>query len=137
MSQQESEKAENLRELLRQHWLHCRHLESERAWFMSVYAAITGAMLTYLFTADMMRLWPLIFLIFLTAVGLLLNIRWMQAFEHHRRLVKETASKIGVTAEVDVPAKHIWKILRTRYLFPSFYCIILIGLIVLLVTNSA
>ncbi len=137
MSQQNGEKDANLRTLLEQHWLHCRHLESERAWFMSVYAAITGGMLTYIFTSDTIQLWPLSFLIFLTFVGLLLNLRWIQAFEHHRRMTKETASKLGITAEVDVPARHIWRILRTRFLFPSFYFIILVGLIILLTTNSA
>jgi hypothetical protein len=43
----EQEKLKNLRTLLEQHWLQCRHLESERASFMNVYGAITGAILAF------------------------------------------------------------------------------------------
>ena len=133
MSQPESEKAENLRELLRQHWLHCRHIESERAWFMSVYAAITGGMLAYIFTGDAKEWWPLSFLIFLTLVGFSLTLRWKQAFEHHQNQVEKTAKKLRITANVKIPVKC--KILRTRYLFPSFYAVIFVGLIILVITK--
>ena len=135
MSQPESEKAENLRELLRQHWLHCRHIESERAWFMSVYAAITGGMLVYIFTGDVRELWPLFFLIFLTLVGFFLTLRWKQAFEHHQVQVEKTADKLGVTVNLKIPANRFWNIFRTRYLFIHFYSIVFVGLIILVITK--
>lgn len=122
--------------LLEQHWLHARHIESERAWFMSVYAAIAGGMLTYMSASGAAGLWPICFLIALTLVGLCLTIRWKQAFDHHRSKIEETARSLHMAADVNVLARHVWKILRTRYLFPSFYFIVLVGLIVLLVTNS-
>jgi len=135
MKEQEKADPETYRELLRQHWLHCRHIESERAWFMSVYAAIIGGVLSFTFADGVHEIWPLAFLIFLTCTGLILNIRWMQSFEHHRRMVKKAAAKLNIEADIDVPAGNIWRILRTRNLFPSFYIITLIGLIILLLTN--
>jgi uncharacterized membrane protein len=136
MSQQSTQRDANLRTLLEQHWLHARHIESERAWFMSVYAAITGGILTYMSASDAAGLWPICFLIALTLVGLCLTIRWKQAFEHHRNKIEETAKSLNMAADVDVQARHVWKMLRTRYLFSSFYFIVLVGLIVLLATNS-
>ena len=57
---------EDLRALLEQHWLHCRHLENERAAFMGVYAILTGGMLASMaqegFKFKDEALWPLCFL---------------------------------------------------------------------------
>ena len=133
MNQQDREQAENLRELLRQHWLHARHIESERAWFMSVYAAITGGILAYLSTAGSSELWPLYFLMVFTLIGFLLNCRWKHAFEHHQKCIKDTASRLGITADIDIPANHIWKVIKTRYLFLSFYAIVFVGLIIVVI----
>jgi len=164
VSQQEREEAENLRELLRQHWLHCRHLESERAWFMSVYAAITGGMFAFmayssgsLDNTEPQSWWPLYFLIMLTFFGFVLTIRWTYVFEYHRKVVNELARVLGLKSGVklsleptmDSPVMRILpksirgkripcclhrlidKLFRTRYWFPLFYFIILIGLAIL------
>lgn len=131
MSRQVRVTKADLRVLFEQYWLHWRHIESERAWFMSVYAAITGGILTYIFKTQSAGWQPLVFLLVLTIVGLSINYRWAQVFEHHRKLIKSTASALGMTAEVDVPYKC--RLLRTRILFPLFYCIILVILLYLLV----
>ncbi|MFC1592543.1 hypothetical protein ACFL4C_00815 [Candidatus Omnitrophota bacterium] len=103
---------------------------------MSVYAVIVGGLLAYISTADTSELWPLYFLIILTLIGFLLNCRWKDAFEHHQRGVKKTAAKLGIPADIDVPRKCIWKIIRTKYLFPSFYVIVFVGLVIFVITNS-
>jgi hypothetical protein len=136
MSKQQDEQTENLRELLRQHWLHCRHIESERAWFMSVYAAITGGMLAYIFTSEVKDLWPFYFLILLTLIGLLLNFRWKQAFEHHQEEAEAVANRLGAPVNLNIPANWFWKIFGTRFLFLYFYALILIGLIILVITKA-
>lgn len=157
MAQQNREKAENLRKLLEQHWLHCRHLESERAWFMSIYAAITGGVLAFTAQTGFELTWPLYFLVMLTFFGFFHTIRWIYAFECHRAKVNEIARVIwseskapaDIDPTMDIPAMHIlpesiWKkktpeglkrtfngIFRTRYWFPLFYLVILVGLVIL------
>ena len=130
MSRQIHEEDKNWRSLLTQHWLHCRHIESERAWFMSVYAVIVGGILTYVFGKEASDWQPLVFILVLTVVGLFINIRWSQAYEHHRKQVKCTARKLDIRANVDVPGNWF---LRTRVLFPTFYGVIAVGLVVLLI----
>ena len=135
MSQPENEKAQNLRTLLEQHWLHCRHVETERAWFMNVYALITGGVVTYAFTTDKVNLWPIYFLMAFTIIGLLLAFRWKHAFEYHMKKVKETATELGITVDLQIPTNCFWKIFGTRRLFIYFYCLVLVGLIILAITN--
>jgi hypothetical protein len=130
MNNQQEEKNKTLRELLRQHWLHCRHIETERAWFMNVFAIVTGGIIAYAFKDSKIELWPIYFLIAFTVIGLLLNIRWKQAFNHHRDKVKATVRKLGIRGIVWVPPAKC-KILSTGYFFIYFYAIILIGLIIL------
>ena len=140
MSQQWDEKSENLRELLRQHWLHCRHLESERAWFMSVYAAIIGgvaAFVTFGSTGDSsvgiegigLHMWWLVcFLVILTFVGFFLTIRWTHAFESHRVKVNKISRVLWSTAEVDIsldptmniPPLHIFPDIPYNASFPWY-----------------
>lgn len=158
MSQQENEKAESLRELLRQHWQHSRHIESERAWFMSVYAAITGGMFAFIAYTGAQNWWPLYFIIVLTFVGFVLTIRWTYAFECLREKVNKLASIVWLESSVkelldptmDIPAMHIFpqgicvkkvlgflprivnELFRIRYWFALFYFFVLIGLVVAL-----
>ena len=93
---------------------------------MSVYAAITGGILTFVFRTHNIMWQPLAFLVFLTSVGFLINYRWRKTFEHNQGLIKRAASDLGLDAEVDVECK--WGLIRTRNLFPLFY----IGVLVLL-----
>ena len=154
MAQQDHEEAENLRKLLEQHWLHCRHLESERAWFMSVYAAITGGILAFMAQRGFEPPWPLYFLIVLTFFGFFHTIRWIHAFEYHRKWVNVFAkaiwSKSGATDRVkvdskekeptmEIPEMRLWifkGLFRTRYWFPLFYFSFLISFVIFFPISS-
>ncbi len=142
--QDHHEEAENMRRLLEQHWLHCRHIESERAWFMNVYAIISGGIITYTFTTKPMELRPIYFLMAFTVIGLLLAYRWSIAFDELRERVntiieyfglKTVIDSKGKTASLtmDIPKNWFFKIFRTGFLFCYFYAIILVGLIILVV----
>jgi predicted dehydrogenase len=146
---------ENLRKLLEQHWLHCQHLESERAQFMQVYAAIIAGIVvgyTYLISiskpiSDYLVLYILLFLMVLTFVGFFLTLRWVYSFECHRGKVNEIASILWQSCNVvvpldptmEIPSLHIMpsrlrkadEIFRTRYWFPVFYLFVLIGILAL------
>lgn len=148
---------ESLRKLLEQHWLHCRHLERERAWFMSVYAAITGGVLVFMARNGLQNFngleqrWPLYFLVVLTFFGFFLTVRWTYTFECHRERVNSFARLIlsklpedelppGINPTMDIQPMElgkftvrsktyeIRKIFRTRYWFPAFYFIVLVVL---------
>jgi hypothetical protein len=142
---QSKQAAENLRMLLEQHWLHCRHLESERAWFMSIYGAVVGGILAFiakgLDTSLGLNNFPLFyvlisFLIILTFFGFFLTLRWIYAFECQRSRVNELAKVLlpmsgGGTPSyltIDIPEEGFFKVFSTKILFPLFYLVVLIGI---------
>lgn len=130
----------NLQRLMEQHWLHCRHLESERAWFMKVYVIITGGVLAFIsdqgkFISPLLLHLIMIFTLF----GFFLTIRWIHAFEYHRNTVNlliETIFKDynppGEDKDflnMNIPAMNLpvfRKVFKTKYLFPLFYVFALI-----------
>jgi len=136
---------ENTRKLLEQHWFHCRHLESERAWFIKLYAVITAGVLFFEAQQGSRTQWPLYFLIILTFFGFFLTIRWTHAFESHRDKVNNFAKIIGLGSKIDptmdIPSmeiplpKKLGKVkeaFRTRFWFPAFYLSVLVLLAILL-----
>ena len=141
MSQQKQEEAENLRELLRQHWLHCRHLENERTGFLLAYIGSIASILGFVFFKTGLE-WTIVIPMILTVLAFLLTKRWSDAFEQHRKTVSKLARTLWLESggeeqtdpTMDIPARGIFKVFRTRHLFYSFYVVILIGLIVLLVS---
>ncbi len=138
----EAEKELNVtrREMLKLHWEHYRHIETERYWFMSVYAATIGAILTIaLKSSDAIPGWDqnliIIFLMGLSFIGFLINLRWSQALKHFGINIEIISKTLGVPANFEVPSKGVWKILSTKNLFPAFYCFVLIVLMVFLITK--
>jgi len=138
----EAEKELNVtrREMLKLHWEHYRHIETERYWFMSVYAATIGAILTItLKSTDAIPGWDqnliIIFLMGLSFIGFLINLRWSQALKHFATNIEKISKTLSVTANFEVPSKGVWKILSTKNLFPAFYFFVLIVLMVFIITK--
>jgi hypothetical protein len=148
---QSEQKFENLRTLLEQHWLHCRHLESERAWFMSIYGGVAGGILAFIAKASDTSLclnkFPLFyalisFLIVLTFFGFFLTLRWAFTFEEHRDRVKAILEELELSKlkfngkEVDltmnIPREGFFKVFNAKILFPLFYLVVLIGVTLVL-----
>ena len=146
--------ADSLGVLLEQHWLHCRHLESERSWFMNAYAVVVGGVAAFISTTELKPSPILVFLvgfiIVFTFVGFFLTTRWTYSFECHRKKVNELSRILWLVSgrnelfdpTMDIPAMYIlpgsnWfsKIVnewfRTRYWFPLFYLLISLGLVYL------
>jgi len=128
------------REMLKLHWEHYRHIETERYWFMSVYAATIGAILTIaLKSSDTIPGWDqnliIIFLMVLSFIGFLINMRWSQALKHFATNIEKISKTLSVTANFEVPSKGVWKILSTKNLFPAFYFFVLIVLMVFIITK--
>jgi len=138
----EAEKELNLtrREMLRLQWEHYRHIETERYWFMSVYSAIIGAILAItLKSSDTISIWDqnliTIFLILLTFIGFLINVRWSQALNHFATNIETVSKDLKVPVNFEVTAKGVWNIFRTKNLFPAFYFFLLIVFIVFIITK--
>jgi hypothetical protein len=145
---QSEQRVENLRTLLEQHWLHCRHLESERAWFMSIYGGVAGGILAFITKASDTNLclnnFPLFyalisFLIILTFFGFFLTLRWAFTFEEHRGRVEAILEELelklsgkGVDLTMDIPREGFFKVFNAKTLFPLFYLVVLIGITLVL-----
>lgn len=111
---------------------------------MQVYAAIIVGFLggfTYLFStgkliSSRLVLASLFFVILLSFIGLLLILRWSITNEFHRQKVNTIAGQMSpdksIGSAMDVPPMQLprWlsRRLRTRYLFPTFYFLIIIVL---------
>ncbi|MBU7048465.1 MAG: hypothetical protein HXS54_18690 [Theionarchaea archaeon] len=151
----DEKKGESLLRLMEQHWLHCRHIEYERSWFMIYYAiAVTGGSissislsdsnLSTIFIGSSSISWLFYFILLFTFFGFFQNLRWSQAFEKHRITVNSLVIEIIKVFNLQVsdrdlltmkipPMEGLWKvkgIFRTRYLFPLFYLSILILFVV-------
>ena len=108
-------------------------LESERAWFMSVYAAIVGGVLAFLADKGFGEesQWAIYFLMWITLIGLFLTRRWCQAFEEHEGKVKAIVAMLGFQdLDMMIPRKGIYRVLYTKRLFYLFYTVIFVGLVV-------
>ncbi len=134
MSSEEEIKAENIREVLILQQHHYQHIETERYWFMSVYAVVIGAVLSLIFSKGITidANWLYLFLIVLSIIGFFINLRWMQTIALLGIRIGEIADKLGVKdeAEFEAPCKGIQKSLhlQTRILFPFFYFFVVIFL---------
>lgn len=82
---------------MERHWDHCRHLESERSWFMNAYAVVIGGVSAFLIGSGVTDLAELegssafkflvAFLIVFTLFGFFHTVRWTYAHECHRQRV--------------------------------------------------
>lgn len=95
------EKVENLRQLLEQHWMQCRHIENERSSYL-IYGAVTGGISAFAYlnlntTAPsnyLLFYFVLSFLIIVNYFGFLLTLRWIYGFEYHRQQVNSIIEKL-------------------------------------------
>lgn len=99
----------NIRKLLEQHWLQCRHIETERALFMSMYAAIVGGILAFVSKGTVISpnsyifITLVLFLIGLTFFGYFLTLRWVHSFECHRNKVNEFVKILCSINDISIP----------------------------------
>ena len=141
MSQQSTERDANLRTLLEQHWLHCRHLENERTAFLLAYIGSVASILGFVSFRTGLA-WTIMIPTLLTLLALLLCKRWSDAFEQHRGVVNKLMDTVGsesgvglLSTTMTIHARGIFKIVKTRHIFYLFYLVILVALVVLCVLS--
>jgi len=85
MDSQDLERAENLRRVYEQNWLHARHVENERLWFTNIYAVVMAGSLVLMSETGL--IWPLAsFLLILSFLGFCMCHALRIAFIQHSRL---------------------------------------------------
>lgn len=85
MDSQDVERAENLRCVYEQNWLHARHVENERLWFTNIYAVVMAGSLALMSEAGL--IWPLAtFLFILSLLGFVMCHALRIAFIRHSRM---------------------------------------------------
>jgi hypothetical protein len=99
-----------LRELLRQHWEHARHIEHERTWYLVSYLIGIGSLIGGAFASDNgdALKWVIPVSMLPTILGFILSIRWGDTFEEHRNRVDSTGTPIK-------PCYVQWRTRRFEY----------------------
>jgi len=97
---EEKVRQELLKSIYEQHWLHARHLETERFWFTSVFVVVIGFALKESTQVLILNNLPCcyhfaaaILAVVLSIIGCFLMITWRAPFVEHTTLAKEMLEK--------------------------------------------
>ncbi|MBA7663370.1 hypothetical protein ES703_71410 [subsurface metagenome] len=129
-------------EILKENWQHARHIETERMWFVNIFAAIIVGTIAYLSEVGLEVL-PLIILIVFALFCLLVTIKLNIAFATHMKAIesifKDKKLLLGDKKEwrtyMGMPSRKgkIWKILSVAKLTVFFYSLAIIVLGVMII----
>ena len=125
-------------DILKENWLHARHVESERMWFTNIFAAITVGTVAYLSKVGL-QVPPLLVLLIFSLFCFLVTIKLNASFAGHMKAI-ESIFEDGKIALGDqnewrkymgMPLREgiIWKILRVSILTVSLYLLAIIILV--------
>ena len=136
------ENSEVFVDILKENWLHARHIETERMWFANIFAAIIVGATAYLSKAGL-EVPPLIVLVVFSLFCLLVTIKLNAAFGTHMQAIesifKDGKIVIGDKDEwrkyMGMPSREgwIWKILSVGKLTLFFYSLAIIVLVVMII----
>ncbi len=122
-------------EIVKENWLHARHVESERMWFTNIFAAITVGTVAYLSKVGL-QVPPLLVLLIFSLFCFLVTIKLNASFAGHMKAIESIFEdgKIALGNQnewrkyMGMPLREgiIWKILRVSILSISFYVLAII-----------
>ena len=103
IANKEAEKNKLLVDLLKENWIHGRHVESERLQFTNFYGAIVAGTLSIIGNKLDLKstnsLSVLLFLLTLSVLGFLLSRKWGNVFDNHmanvKNIVKDLSDSYG------------------------------------------
>jgi hypothetical protein len=103
--------------LFEQHWVHMRHIESERMWIMGIWLAVTGVMVKEIWLVknpswdmQMLRLIPIIYVTVTFAV-LLIIFKLGLEYERHKMCISRMGRCIP---KYQIQMKGVWGIVLNR-----------------------
>ena len=132
-------------DILKENWLHARHVENGRMWFANIFAAIVVGTLAYLSKVGLEVL-PLLVLLIISIFCLWVTIKANAEFANHMKAIEEIFNDgkipLGVGEQTEwrkymgmpLSAKGgIWRILRISIAFIFLYTMTIITLVSLIV----
>ncbi len=126
-------------DIMKENWLHARHVETERMWFVNIFAAITVGTIVYLSKMGL-EVFPLIVLLLFSLFCLWVTIKLNAEFGNHMKAIENIFEdgKIPVGKQTEwrkymgMPLSAMggkWRILRVGIAFISFYGVVIIALV--------
>lgn len=135
--QNDSSKKNILLAIFEQNWLHLRHVESERILCLNSYVIILAAIF-YALTNTNLNYAPYMisFLLMFSVINFLLSLKFEAVIEDYVEKNEAIVNKLGMKEFAGLRVKSgIWGLIRLRYIFPSFYCIVSIALSIALIIH--
>jgi len=120
--------------IFEQNWLHIRHVENERILCLNAYVVILAAIFYALTNTNFKLFAPYIisFLLIFSVINFLLSLKIEAAIEDYTNRNEKLVEKLGMEEFAGLRVKSgIWRFIRLKYIFPSFYGIVSIALFVL------
>ena len=135
--QNDSSKTNILLAILEQNWLHLRHVESERILCLNAYVIILAAIFYALTNTNLNYVPYLIsFLLMFSVINFLLSLKFEAVIEDYIKKNEAIVNKLGMKEFAGLRVKSgFWGFIRLRYIFPFFYCIISIALLMALIIH--
>jgi len=137
---EEKARQELLKSIYEQHWLHARHVEYERLWFMTAFIPVIGGLFTLLYLLSNGNhvepaLWylpfiPLGIILIVCAFGYFLCLTWRAPFVEHTTLAREMMEQYPELKEyAPYTRPKIYRIIKVGWvtahqLFLYFYSVI-------------
>jgi hypothetical protein len=95
---------------LKENWLHARHEESQRFWFLNIYIVVTGAIIKMILEEGLSSITAIASLVFLFVLSLsvfLIIIKVNAEFSNHIRAIQWIAEKLKLIKAVQADNKKI------------------------------
>lgn len=127
-------KTNTLLKIFEQNWLHIRHIERERMICLNVYVAILAAVFYVIAQgADIRHFLPyfIAFILMFSVINFLLSVKIEAVIEDYTRRNEEIVKKLKLEEYAGLRVKFgVWRFIRLKYIFPSFYGIMIIALLI-------
>lgn len=136
-------------DIMKENWLHARHIETERMWFANVFVAIIAGTAAYLSKKELeLPPLPILYILLIISIfWLCLTIKLNAAFGNYIRAIQHIFDneKIPQVAKAEwrtymgmpLSAKGgVWKIFRASYFLILFYALTIGALISLIIYVS-
>ncbi len=126
----------NLMKIFSENWDHIRHMERYRMLSLNIYVVILGGVLYILSTGRVELLFSYVagFLAFFTFINLLIAVKIEAVTSKFVKANYKIVDELNMEDYAPIRTRHwIWKVIRFQWIFPGFYAVCLIGIIVVLI----
>jgi len=128
---------DNLMKLFGENWAHIRHMEYYRMWCINIYAAVVASLALALGAGKLERYfgYAAAFLVLFTILNLLITLRIeavIRRFVEANKTIRDDKLKIEKSIAPIRTRDGRWDCIRFEWVFPAFFCLVLVGIAVLI-----